>query len=291
MIAQDTDSIYDQKWLLTGTWIDWFKVDEAGQVVRLWDPVKDNCTVSPLARTLQDLGVPADSNNITEDMPSSQDDEDEDGSLSEGTEEEELCPTYDWPSLSDPYGRLLHPDITAVIPPNTSRNDFIGRRCGAPFGTLCFSTVVLNFTLSQKPSSELSRLRHILDVRGKECGFVRLSGPPTEQVTIQPAHTLLLLSVASFGILSMTRQDIKGLSLPYQSGRTPREDELPKGNDALEMLDYFNVMLVRPSGVTVRVEGQHPDGAIEASERAGLGLIHRDAIAQATSEWKHIFLV
>jgi hypothetical protein len=48
MMAGDTFSSLDQQWLLERTWIEWSLVIENCEIVVIWDPQRDQSTISPL---------------------------------------------------------------------------------------------------------------------------------------------------------------------------------------------------------------------------------------------------
>ncbi|KAK3710102.1 hypothetical protein LTR37_010533 [Vermiconidia calcicola] len=270
----DTYSLYDQKWLLKGTWIDWWRMDAFGRFDRMWETATSMVPVSALAAKVIQSGS----------SPSRIPSEDEANSVleEEGEEEEdeeELCPSYGVAYPSNPYGRVLPPSISSMLPTDQSDATPILQSDRVLPDALFFSTFVI--TSPSLRQVDFGEMYHIIDADGDACGFVNapITGPSSQEYHI--ASLLLLLSVAPYGVLSSSRSDIAKLSPRYRMIDPTYLDRLPED---LDLFDYFNVMVVRPCGASLTVESGGISQRIRVYERVGIGLVHR-GIFQAGEGW------
>ncbi|KAF2145305.1 uncharacterized protein K452DRAFT_245118 [Aplosporella prunicola CBS 121167] len=285
-MAQDTDSEYDQKWLLKGTWIVWFVVNESGETVLLWDPIRDGTTVSQLVTI---VGQEADK----------RDEHEVDGNAAE----EEVCPSYGWPSPSNPYGRCLDERLLSMLPIHQAPETPSTIPSGLPVASLYFSTIVISLFVDMLPSHVEPGLAHVLDVDHNVCGFINVNNQSLVQHTQQRAtettadrkstpFELLLLSVTPYGVKSVNQDKIAAFAPQYQQNQddVAALDELDLPGD----FEFLNIMLTTPQGANVAFGRDGQEDIIELTQRVGLGFLHKDAVRNSLRPgiiWKEIVLV
>lgn len=270
-MPQNTYSLYDQRWLRKGTWIDWCKVDEKGEIVRLWDPARDNLMVSKLAAEVVE-------SHSTE---AGEDDGEGVKSSSEGADkDDEACPTYGWPPESGPYGRNFHDDIASLLSRFAKPEIRVPRIEHVSVGLLYFSTPIVsfcNFEWDEKGTFE--NMSQILDTDNRVCGFVKRNGNEEASSTCSGIAHLLLLSAASYGVLSIARGYIDSFAPCYQqSSLVGPDDDLPEDPQSP---DYLNIMLPCPSEESVKATRGLETEKMAVSENAGVGFLHMNAIQKA----------
>ena len=294
LMAGDTYSSFDQHWLLTRTWVEWYIVLEDGKTVLIWDPGRDKSIVSTL--TISDTESDGGSSNKEE--------EDGGNDESDGEDDEDICPTYDNPSSNNnPYGRKLKPQLLSALPeqPDWKQRKPSDRSRFSP-GTLLFSTVVARFTLESTSSSIpggtfISKLR---DSTHRMCGFIwkDLERVASEE-NLQEAREILLLSQVSPGTSYMFNRKDVGFADEYRQRITREEaleasskEEEVDGEDILNewhSWDFFNIMPV----VRVNNKEESGDDKLCVYERGGIGVLHKNALAHALDPdpyWKMVYL-
>jgi len=292
-MAGDIYNSFDHCWLLTRTWIDWYIVLEDGEIGLLWDPERDQSTVSPLE--VSDTRSDEDGSHKGEEGVETDESDEED--------DEEMCPTYGSPSPDNPYGREVKPQLLYALP---ERPDLKQLRPShthqSPPGTLIFSTVIASFKV-EPTSSSISLGRFVFKIRDSSnriCGFF---WDESEYLAAEeyPQHVreILLLSQASPGTASMFRLESAEFHEEYQVCKTEEEAFNASANgqdvDGEEIIsdwhswDFFNVMLVNKVNKT---NGIVFDGhEICEYERAGIGLLHKQALAHTISPAPHWSMV
>lgn len=294
-MAGDIHSSFDHRWLLTRTWIDWYIVLENGAIGLIWDPERDQSTVSPLeASDIESAGHS--SCGHEEDVGNDESDEED---------EEEMCPTYGSPSLKNPHGREVKSQLLSVLPARPDPKQ-LGpfQTHQAPPGTLIFSTIVASFTVEPTSSSiSLGRfVFKILDSSDRVCGFL---WDESESIASEKyphnVREILLLSQASPGTANMFSLESVEFHEHYQLCKTKEEALKASANEqdidgenvinVWHSWDFFNVMLVSKVNKTDRnVFDGHE---ICEFERAGIGLLHKRALASTISpapRWSMVHL-
>jgi hypothetical protein len=165
MMAGDTFSSLDQQWLLERTWIEWSLVIENCEIVVIWDPERDQSTISPLItdQTSEDpsgVSVKMEGqrersihDSVTYGEGTDEEEEDPEIDESDDGDDDETCPTYGNPSPSNPYGRQVKPQLVSALPARRvpKPSGFLHHRSLSP-GTLVFSTVVARFAMDATSS-------------------------------------------------------------------------------------------------------------------------------------------
>jgi hypothetical protein len=83
-MANDIYSSFDQHWLLTRTWIEWYIVLEDGEAVLVWDPERDESIVSSLISNGAENDNES-SNQVEEDAGDDESDEEDDENMAPRT--------------------------------------------------------------------------------------------------------------------------------------------------------------------------------------------------------------
>ena len=293
-IGMDHYSEFDHEWLLYRTWVDWYIINESGNCVLVWEPIRYGTKKTELLLNHnEDVEDESEAVDANEDEASQQD-------TSEGTPELERCPQYGWPTDSSPYGRLadciqsfkdcVNDAAKAPSPP------FGGLKCG----TLCFRTVSANYVLQPlairandethgKMNSRTSSVEYytLADRAGNECGVIWNDGQYSDSSIISPREVqVLFLSHAAPGTTSSF--DVLNLSWATSYGRAASEEKPDQQmilND-MHHWDYSNTMLVVPLS-------QFDPCAPVVHESRGIGLIHKKALDFALepgASWKEIYL-
>ena len=314
-MAGDTFSSLDQQWLLERTWIEWSLVIENREIVVIWDPERDQSTISPLITdqpSEDSSGVSVEvegqrersiHDSVTNGEGTDEEEEDPEIDESDDGDDEEICPTYGNPSPSNPYGRQVKPQLVSVLPARRvpKPSGLLHHRSLSP-DTLVFSTVVASFAMdgtSSFPSrgTDFFRLR---DAADRVCGFIwddlehRGAARTSPQV-----REILLLSQASPGTSHMINNNEVGFADEYRR-YTTREEALeasplglePDGDYLLNewhSWDFFNVMLP----LRVKEEVLSGSDKLCVYEREGIGFLHRTALAHAFGpepQWRTVLL-
>jgi hypothetical protein len=183
--------------------------------------------------------------------------------------EEEDCPSYGSPTPNDPYCRVLHPDIVQMLP-NERHWDTPGLRSTDGLnGALLFWTFRVEARICVE--AESPRQLRILGGKGEVCG---VASAPYDCNSSDQMQTILLISVASYGILNSVRSALHILDPQYHTLARDLFHALP---DDLENVDFYNVMLVNKQTSSALVEQSGHKQSCDIYERNCIGIVHRDA--------------
>lgn len=298
LMAQDTYSLYDQKWLLKGTWIDWYRVGERGVCVQLWDPSGGTDVVSPLVQLVLEPARDQPGRDATQSVENEEGDEnqDEEGEESKDEKDDEedgeqdkddtACPTYGSSSPTDPFGRCPHKRVLDLLPERPLHTIPTVQITPLPDGLLYFLCSTIKCPTRPQEHKYSQGFHHLLDRYANACGFVDMGSSDAPPCSEQGLCKIAILSVASYGILGDGRSKLKTLGDAY----IPDEDaELLQ---TLEDFRFLNVALLLETDTTAVLESESNTKRAFVHERAGVGLVHRDALKmmQSSLQWEEILL-
>jgi hypothetical protein len=263
LAAMDTYSDYDQRWLLRGTWVDWWIIKD-GVCSRVWSPDHERA-VSTLVKNVDPLLV----DNASTEVDPTGDSTDSEISDPSPQNEQEDCPSYGWPAPGNPYGRIVHPEIVQMLPQERHWETPGLRSTDGLNGVLLFWT--FQFEARICVQAESPRQLQILDGKGKVCG---MANAPYDRYPSDQAQTILLLSVASYGILNSIRSTLGILNPPY---RTLDDDFFNTLPEDLDNVEFYNVMLVDKQKTSVLVEQSGHEQSCNVYERNCIGIVHRNS--------------
>jgi hypothetical protein len=288
-----TSNYLEHKWLLQRTWIDWSIVDTNGEVVLIWDPERDNISISlfDIISNVNNADGEASGENA---LPVHQDMEEPD--MDSDDADDELCPTYGIPSSGNLCGRQVNSSLIASLPKSlTTPCDPPESRLSP--GNLVFRTVVANFTMDTRSTffSAQDRFFRLYDTAGRVCGLIWEDfGEIDLHKQDRQVREIILLSQAAPGTTSVLkdgRDSRIGFHDEYQFCDTG-EQARKLSQQGIEVdgewmpdwhsWDFFNIMLATPA-----------DNGAGVRERVGIGLLHKNALAHAFSpepSWQSIYL-